>query len=70
MENVPQVLGKRSESMELLMDEMLLQGMCGCDRFWMIQNLPGFPGLGIMLSGEVWKGPMRDSTSDFERGLT
>ena len=67
-EKVPQVVGKRSELMELLIDEMPLRGTCGCDKFWMILNLPGCPGFGIMLSGEVWKGPMRVSTSDFERG--
>ena len=53
MENVPHVLGKMSESMWLLINEMPFRGMCGCDRFCMIQNFPGLPGLGMMLSGDV-----------------
>ena len=69
MEKVPQVLGKRSELMELLIDEMPLLGVWGCDKFCIIWNLPGFLGLGMMLRGNVWEGSMRDLISDLLKGL-
>lgn len=67
-EKVPQVHGKRLESIALLIEEMLLRGTWGNDKFWMSRNFPGFPGFGIMLRGDDWKGPRRDSISALENG--
>ena len=41
-------------------------GEWGDDKFCIKQNLPGFPGLGMMDMGEVWNLPTTDSTSDCE----
>jgi len=34
----------------------------------MRQNFPGFPGFGMMLIGDDWKGPMRFSISALVKG--
>ena len=53
VENVPHVQGYWFESMELLIEVMEFRGEWGEDRFWISLNLPGRPGFGMMLSGEV-----------------
>jgi hypothetical protein len=68
MEKVLHVHGKRSESMEWLINDMGGCGWCGCEKFWISRNLPGFPGLGTRLRGEVWKGPRISSTCVFVKG--
>lgn len=64
---VPQVQGKRLESMALLMEAEPSRGVWGKERFWIALNLRG-SALGTMENGDVWKGPMREMTSEQERG--
>jgi hypothetical protein len=56
------------ESMWLLTEWKPSLGDRGCDRFWTRRYLPGLPGLGMMPSGDDWKGPMSCLTSDLEKG--
>jgi len=41
------------------------EGKYGNERFWMRQNLPGLPGLGIIERGTVWKDPRAASISEW-----
>ena len=65
--NVPQVQGKSSEFRCALMDGVG-RFVCGCERFWIRRNLPGFPDLGTSESGEDWNGPISLSSSSFVKG--
>lgn len=50
---VPHVQGKLSALIWLLMDEMCVRGVRGWEKFWTSRYLPGCPGLGMMLIGDV-----------------
>lgn len=65
---VPHVHGYKLESIEELMDDIVADGRSGNERFCTRRNFPGFPGLGTMESGAVWKGPMSSSVSDLDIG--
>ena len=40
----------------------------GNEKFWMIRNWLGLPGLGIIEKGEDWNEPMSDSVISRENG--
>ena len=64
--NVPHKQGKASVLIAELTD--MMGGCLGCDKFCMILNLLGWPGLGITEMGDIWKGPNSASTCSQDRG--
>lgn len=59
---VPQVQGKLSELSLKLMDGLGCSNDVtrGKEKFWIMWNLPGLSGFGMMDMGEDWKGPSND----------
>ena len=68
VEKVPHVHGYSEESMAALMDEIGDDGVCGKEKSCTRRNLPGLPGLGMMVNGDVWKGPMAASNCSLVKG--
>jgi hypothetical protein len=70
MENFPHVAGKLVAEMDELMDGLGLEGdrAMGKEKFCTSLNLPGRPGLGIMESGDDWKGPITDWIMSMGKG--
>src|SRR5580698_2316198 len=65
---VPHVHGKFDDIMSALIARMASLFVYGAEKFWMIRYLPGFCGLGMMDTGDVWNGPRRFSTWCREKG--
>ncbi len=54
---VPQVHGMSSPLMWELIEDASGRGLCGWEKSWTAQNLPGLDVFGIRDKGDVWKGP-------------
>ena len=65
---VPHGQGYWLESMVLFIEVIDWMGECGDERFCISRYFPGCPGFSMMLKGEVWKAPNRNSTSSHETG--
>lgn len=64
------MVGKLSVSMYKFTEGLRkgVLGKCRKEKFCMMQNFPGFPGFGIMDSGEDWKGPISCSKVSASKG--
>ena len=55
-------------SIDELMDWIDADEVCGLEKLCTARCFPGFPDLATRDRGDDWKGPMRSSTSRWEKG--